>query len=97
MLSSITVLALALAVQAAPAPAPATALVAGESKFSVPAVHNEHFKRNGTAALLKAYKKWNLTPVREVPAAFKAALGKRQDSSAVVSYPRTCPICLQYR
>ena len=83
MLSSITVLALAIAAQAAPAPAPA--LVSGESKFSVPAIHNEHFKKNGTAALLKAYRKWNLTPSRDVPAAFKAALGKRQDSSAPVS------------
>jgi len=84
MLSSITVLALALAAQAAPAPSPA--LVGGESKFSVPAIHNEDFTRNGTAALLKAYKKWNLTPTRDVPVAFKAALGKRQDSSAPVSY-----------
>jgi hypothetical protein len=38
--------------------------------------------RNGTAAILKAYAKHNLTPTKEMPAAFLSALAKRQDSAA---------------
>jgi len=83
MLSSITtVLALTLVVQAVPAPPTANAV--GASSYSVQAVHNKSFQRNGTAALLKAYRKWNLTPTKEVTGAFKAALNKRQDSAAPV-------------
>jgi hypothetical protein len=77
MLSTITVLALAVAAQAAPA-----ANVARSSKYSVPAVHNPNFVRNGTAAMLKAYAKHHLTPTREMPSAFLNALQKRQDGSA---------------
>ncbi|RDW62222.1 putative aspartic proteinase [Coleophoma cylindrospora] len=84
MLSSITtILALAAAARAAPAPAPA-AEISGLPTFSVPAVHNSNFVRNGTAALLKAYAKHGLTPTREMPSEFYG-LGKRQDSSATAS------------
>ncbi len=79
MLSTITVLALAVAAQAAPAPA---VNVIGSKTFSAPAVHNANYVRNGTAAMLKAYAKHHLTPTREMPEAFMAALGKRQDGSA---------------
>jgi len=88
MLSTITVLALALAAQAAPAPAIPATSVAGSKSFSVQAVHNPNFVRNGTAALLKAYKKWNLKATKELPDAFKAelsGLSKRQDGSAPAS------------
>lgn len=78
MLSTISILALVVAAQAAPAPAN----LVGSSKFSVPAVHNPNFQRNGTAALLKAYAKYNLKPTKEMPAAFLSALKKRQDGSA---------------
>jgi hypothetical protein len=77
MLSSITFLALAAAVQAAP-----LANVIGSSTFSATAVHNANFVRNGTAALLKAYAKHHLTPTKEMPESFLAALQKRQDGSA---------------
>ena len=79
MLSSITtVLALgAIVAKAAP-----TADVIGSSKFSVPAVHNPNFVRNGTAALLKAYAKHNLKPTMPMPESFLSALQKRQDGSA---------------
>ena len=76
MLSTITVLALAGAALAAPA-----ANVARNQKHSVPAAHNPSFVRNGTAAMLKAYAKYHLTPTREMPSAFTDALRKRQDGS----------------
>ena len=82
MLSTLSVLALAIAAHAAPAPAPAPAGSLGSSTFSVPAVHNANFQRNGTAALLKAYAKYNLKPTKQMPAAFMSALKKRQDGSA---------------
>ncbi|KAL3418883.1 Endothiapepsin [Phlyctema vagabunda] len=86
MLSALTsVLALAVAVQGAPAPAPA-ALAVGDSTFTVPAIHNENFVRNGTAALLKAYAKHGLVPTKEMPSEFyKFKKGKRQDGSAPAS------------
>lgn len=53
MFSTLTALAFVVAVQAAPAPlpVPATLHATGESTFSVSAVHNSNFQRNGTAAL----------------------------------------------
>lgn len=89
MLSKIALLALAVTSQAAPAPAPGLSAIGatGDKTYSVTAVHNANFQRNGTAALLKAYKKFNLKPTKEVSEAFKAALSleKRQDSSAPAS------------
>jgi len=80
---------LAITAQAAPAPAPLISAVEtlGEKTYSVAAVHNSNFQRNGTAALLKAYKKWNLKPTKELPEAFLSALtlNKRQDSAAPAS------------
>jgi hypothetical protein len=83
MLSSIiSILVFGAAVsRAAPAPLPATE-VAGNSRFTVPAIHNSNYVRNGTAALLKAYAKYNLKPTREMPVAFTESLRKRQDGSA---------------
>jgi hypothetical protein len=49
------------------------------SSFSVPAVHNVNITRNGTAALLKAYGKFNLQPTRDMPSQF----GKRQNGVVV--------------
>lgn len=54
----------------------------GSSTFSATAVHNANFHRNGTAALLKAYAKYGLTPTKKVNAGFLAELQKRQDGSA---------------
>jgi hypothetical protein len=85
MLSSITtILALAACAKAAPAApaAPSLANVEGASSFSVPAVHNGNFARNGTAALLKAYAKFHLEPTKPMSHAFMSALRKRQDGSA---------------
>ncbi|PVH86205.1 Asp-domain-containing protein [Cadophora sp. DSE1049] len=79
--STLSVLILAIGVSAAPAPAP-TVNVVGSKAFSAPAVHNVNFQRNGTAAMLKAYAKHHLTPTKEMPAEFLAALQKRQDGSA---------------
>jgi aspergillopepsin I len=76
MLSTITLLALAIAAQATPIANPV-----GNSHYSVPALHNPSYVRNGTAALLKAYAKHRLTPTRELPSAFLDALQKRQDGS----------------
>ena len=82
MLSSIvSIIAFGATVsQAAPAPVPKAGFF-GSSSFSVPAVHNDHYVRNGTAALLKAYAKYNLKPTREMPEAFTSSLRKRQDGS----------------
>lgn len=81
--STLSVLVLALGASAAPAPAPAPAVnVVGSKTFSAPAVHNANFHRNGTAAMLKAYAKHHLTPTKEMPKEFLAALQKRQDGSA---------------
>jgi hypothetical protein len=70
--------------QAAPAPAPATVPISGlvgSSRFTVPAIHNPNYVRNGTAAMLKAYAKYNLKPTREMPTAFTESLRRRQDGS----------------
>jgi len=82
MLSSIiSILALGAAVsQAAPAPVPNAGFI-GSSRFTVPAVHNANYMRNGTAAMLKAYAKFHLKPTREMPEAFTQSLRKRQDGS----------------
>jgi hypothetical protein len=66
--------------QAAPATVPITGLV-GSSHFTVPAIHNPNYVRNGTAAMLKAYAKYNLKPTREMPAVFTESLMRRQDGS----------------
>jgi hypothetical protein len=83
MLSSIiSIIALGATVaHAAPTAAPVSELV-GSSRFTVPAVHNPNYVRNGTAALLKAYAKYNIEPTRELPSAFTGSLAKRQDGSA---------------
>jgi len=80
MLSSIiSIITLGAAVAyGAPAPVSASGLV-GSSRFTVPAVHNANFVRNGTAALLKAYAKYHLKPTREMPEAFAKSLARRQD------------------
>jgi len=87
MLPTIALIALAITAQAAPAPISDAVEVIGEKAYSVSAVHNTNFQRNGTAALLKAYKKWNLKPTKNLPESFKAALSldKRQDSAAPAS------------
>jgi hypothetical protein len=69
----------------APAPVPASSLV-GNSRFTVPTVRNANYVRNGTAALLKAYAKYNLKPTREMPKAFTESLRRRQDG-AVNAFP----------
>lgn len=79
-----TILALALAAQAAPTER------AASGSFSIPAVHNVNHVRNGTAAMLKAYKKFNLKPSAEqkLSNAFWNELSlsrKRQDGSATAS------------
>ena len=79
-----TILALALAAQAAPTER------AASGSFSIPAVHNVNHVRNGTAAMLKAYKKFNLKPSaeQELSNAFWNELSlsrKRQDGSATAS------------
>jgi hypothetical protein len=82
MLSSIiSILAFGAAVTHAAPAAVAVAGVVGNSRFTVPAVHNSNYVRNGTAALLKAYAKYNLKPTREMPVAFTESLRKRQDGS----------------
>jgi aspergillopepsin I len=82
MLSSIiSIVALGATIaRAAPVADPAAGFV-GNSRFSVPAVHNPNYVRNGTKALLKAYAKYNIKPTREVPDAFTEALARRQDGS----------------
>ncbi len=82
MLSSIiAIIAVGVAVaHAAPAPNPAARLL-GDTRFTVPAVHNDNYVRNGTAAMLKAYAKYHLKPTKEMPKAFTEALSRRQDSS----------------
>ncbi|KAG0650345.1 Aspergillopepsin-1 [Hyphodiscus hymeniophilus] len=80
MLSIIAVLAVVVAAQATPAPASALD-IDFDVEFSIPAVHNPDYVRNGTAAMLKAYAKHYLTPTREMPEAFMSALHKRQDGS----------------
>ena len=85
MLFELSLLALAIGVQAAPVDVNPTSLE-GSKAFSAPAVYNPNFKRNGTAALLKAYAKHKLTPTKDFTAAFHSALSsstqKRQDGSA---------------
>ena len=82
LLSIIAAIAFGAAVShAAPAPVPIAGLV-GNSRFTVPAVHNSNYVRNGTAALLKAYAKYNLKPTREMPTSFTDSLRRRQDGSA---------------
>jgi hypothetical protein len=82
MLSSIiAIITLGVAVaHAAPAAVPVAGLV-GNSRFTVPAVHNANYVRNGTAAMLKAYAKYKLKPTMEMPKAFTESLSRRQDSS----------------
>ena len=83
MLSSITtILALgAIVAKAAPTANAPAAEALGSSTFSVPAVKNPNLVRNGTAALLKAYAKYNLQPTMQMPESFMISLKKRQDGS----------------
>lgn len=78
MLSSVILALGVIGAHAIPMPA---SDVEGSAMFSVPAIHNSNFTRNGTAAMLKAYAKFNLKPTKEMPAAFLQELNKRQDSS----------------
>ena len=81
LFSVIAVIALGVAItHAAPATGPLAGFV-GNSRFSVPAVHNPNYVRNGTAAMLKAYAKYKLKPTMEMPKAFTESLSKRQDGS----------------
>lgn len=76
-----TALALAAAVQAAPTEKRA-------SSFTIPAIHNTQHTRNGTAAMLKAYKKFGLKPSQQFSDSFIneiTASWKRQDGSATAS------------
>jgi len=75
MLSSLFVLGLAAAAQAAP-----TSNIKASPQFSVTAVKNLNYQRNGTAAMLKAYAKHGLIPTKLMPSAFNN-LNKRQDGS----------------
>ena len=78
MLSSMIAI-ITLGVAVAPA-APVTISVAGLlGNFTVPAVHNANYVRNGTAAMLKAYAKYKLKPTMEMPKAFTESLSRRQD------------------
>jgi hypothetical protein len=54
----------------------------GAKTFSVPAVHNDNYHRNGTLALLKAYAKYGLTPSHP-ESILNSLLGlvRRQDGS----------------
>ncbi|TAQ84514.1 hypothetical protein B7494_g7154 [Chlorociboria aeruginascens] len=88
MLSSIvTILSLgALAVQAAPLSNDQV----GSSAFSVPAVKNPNYVRNGTASLLKAYAKHHITPTKDLSPELLAALKgkslkKRQDGTVTAT------------
>lgn len=92
MYSAIALLALAASVQAAPVAEVAEVAVVGATEFSAPAIKNPNYTRNGTAALLKAYAKYNLSPPQACDEAFTAELNglksakqKRQDSSAPAS------------
>jgi hypothetical protein len=58
----------------------ATPILNTRSTFSVPAVRNTNYVRNGTAALLKAYAKYNLKPTRP-----GSVLERRQDGSVVAT------------
>jgi aspergillopepsin I len=81
MLSLTTVLALAIAAQAAPTER-------ASSSFTIPAVHNTNNVRNGTAAMLKAYKKFNLKPTQQFSDSFLneiASSRKRQDGTVTAS------------
>jgi aspergillopepsin I len=88
MLPIATIFALALAAQAAPTERTAS------GSFSIPAVHNTNHVRNGTAAMLKAYKKFHLQPSAEqqLSDAFWNELSlsrKRQDSSVTATPEQT--------
>jgi hypothetical protein len=82
MLSSIiAIIAIGVAVaHAAPVAVTGAGLV-GNSRFTVPAIHNANYVRNGTAAMLKAYAKYKLKPTMEMPKAFTESLSRRQDGS----------------
>ena len=60
--------------------APFTHPASGAKTFSIPAVHNDNFHRNGTAAMLKAYAKYGLKPTHP-----DSVLAKRQDGSVTAS------------
>ena len=83
MISLTTVLALTVAAQAAP-----TAEKRATNTFSIPAIRNTQYVRNGTAAMLKAYKKYDLKPTQQFSGSFLNEIGasrKRQDGSVTAS------------
>jgi len=61
--------------------------------FSISAIHNDKFVRNGTAAMLKAYAKYGMNFSNA-----DSVLGRRQDSSttanAVGRVEYTCPVTI---
>jgi hypothetical protein len=78
MISLASIIVLAVAIQAAPAER------ASSGTFSIPAVRDVNYIRNGTAAMLHAYNKYNLEPTQAFSDAFLSeitTLWKRQDSS----------------
>lgn len=89
-LSAVLILTSAIGGLAAP-----TTLKA-RSSYSITAVRNENFVKNGTEAMLKAYRKWGLKPT-DPNSVLHSALHKRQDGS-VVATPQngdveyTCPV-----
>jgi len=90
MLSTIfTVLALAITTQAAPAPALSTNPMnfSTERSFSLPASRNPSHVRNGTAALLQAYRKFNIKPTLNMPPEFTRALFSRSPNAITGSTP----------
>jgi aspergillopepsin I len=70
----------------------------GSKAYSVPAIHNTNFVRNGTAALLKAYAKYGLKPENK-DNILNSYLDKRQDSSVTATPDNndveyTCPVTI---
>jgi aspergillopepsin I len=59
------------------------------SSYSIPAVRNVNYVRNGAAAMKKAYNKYNLKPTGGLAGSFLESLPenivKRQDGSAVAT------------
>jgi hypothetical protein len=58
----------------------ATPILDTRSTFTIPAIRNKNYVRNGTAALLKAYAKYNLKPTQP-----DSVLGRRQDGSVAAT------------
>jgi len=79
MLSSVfTILALSAAGTFA---APVSTVSKSISSFTVPAVHNAAYVRNGTASLLKAYAKFGLKTTKPMP----AGIARRQNGNVIAT------------